>query len=642
MKRTNKGVMADFVRGAEIWKHQANMLFSAIKWAVLGAFLVCFASAYLAMLFSTSNVEQYYLWKNKIAHIKALSYLDKGPQTLFVGGKDSTFTNAQVIELTQDISDQTVSKLKWAIIIGLLIGVAAFASLIIYWVFYGKAKMKDEHMRGAELVDGEVLKEKVIALNEASVITLAGIPTRKGGEMLHTMVSGATGTGKSVAIFEILDTVRRLGKRAIVYDPSGEFCEAFYREGQDVLMNPLDARSPNWNVWQEIRAKYDYLNLAKGLIPDPPNADPFWAQAGRVLFEDLVARLARDGRATNKDLYEEIALTKLQEIYEHLAGTAGANYVDPTVEKTSLSVKMTVLNALNSFRYLHDTGEHFSIRKWVETEADSWLFITTKESQHDALKPIISLWLNTAIRGVMDLPPTRLPRFWLSIDELAGLQKIDSLELALTKTRKYGLCSVFGIQSFAQLRQVYGDDMAQTIIGMCQTRLVLRVSGGDTADDLAKAFGEAEVDEKDEALSYGAGTNRDGVNVQARRMLRDIVLSSEVQRLPDLAGFLSIPGDYPVARVQLEWKQRPVIAVSYIERDGYLLAPRSAHPEGSMPPTPVAPPAGDKPAKKPKPKKVKVVAKAGVEPGLHPNWEPIQEGAAGTGEEPPISIYHDL
>lgn len=39
----------------------------------------------------------------------------------------------------------------------------------------------------------------------------------------------------------------------IVYDPTGEFTEAFYREGKDILMNPLDSRSPNWNVWNEIR-----------------------------------------------------------------------------------------------------------------------------------------------------------------------------------------------------------------------------------------------------------------------------------------------------------------------------------------------------------------------------------------------------
>ena len=30
------------------------------------------------------------------------------------------------------------------------------------------------------------------------------------------------------------------------------------KEGKDILMNPLDSRSPNWNIWNEIAKDYHY------------------------------------------------------------------------------------------------------------------------------------------------------------------------------------------------------------------------------------------------------------------------------------------------------------------------------------------------------------------------------------------------
>lgn len=49
-----------------------------------------------------------------------------------------------------------------------------------------------------------------------------------------------------------------------------------------------------------------------------------------------------------------------------------------------------------------DEGEPFSIRKWVHEDGDSWMFITARESMREALKPILSLWIDTAIKAVLE------------------------------------------------------------------------------------------------------------------------------------------------------------------------------------------------------------------------------------------------
>src|SRR5690606_23128868 len=111
---------------------------------------------------------------------------------------------------------------------------------------------------------------------------------------------------------------------------------------------------------------------------------------------------------------------------------------DPKTEKTGINIKMTILNYLDPFKFLRDEGEKFSLRDWVKKDDDSWVFITTKEEQTKAIKPIISLWITVVIKATMSLPAIHKERMWLVIDELPTLQKMDDLIISLTNTRKYG------------------------------------------------------------------------------------------------------------------------------------------------------------------------------------------------------------
>ncbi|MBI3530559.1 MAG: type IV secretion system DNA-binding domain-containing protein, partial [Betaproteobacteria bacterium] len=77
----------------------------------------------------------------------------------------------------------------------------------------------------------------MIALAKASRVaydfTLAGVPIFRETETDHILVCGAPGSGKGVAIKELLDQIRARGDRAILYDPSGEYVQVYYRHGKD-------------------------------------------------------------------------------------------------------------------------------------------------------------------------------------------------------------------------------------------------------------------------------------------------------------------------------------------------------------------------------------------------------------------------
>ena len=568
-EREKKGSVGNFSRGAELWMHQARLFAVAVWTATFIALIsgVVVAGSYFMQ--KSTVVERYALERNCFAQLRSMLLMTKVPMEIYADGSKQMLPVSRVIELTEEGADDALLVLKNGALFGALSSIGISLILALLWWQYGQDKMTDKRLRGAHLVDGPELKALMEGRGDTSPYSIAGVPMRKGSETLHTLIGGAQGTGKSQQFFRLMRQVRERGKRAIVYDPTGEFTKAFYREGVDILMNPLDERSPNWNIWNEIERDYHFDNMANGLIPDPAETDPFWAQAGRMVLKDVYRVLGRDNRRTNADLYNSIARSNLDAMHALLLGTAGATYVDPTTERTGMNLKMTIQNQLESFRFLHDNGEPFSIRKWVQQDSESWMFITAREGMREALKPVLSLWIDTAIKAVLDLEPIHKERLWFFIDELPTLQKLDILKLALTNTRKFGLCCVIGIQDFSQLHEIYGQHQAKTIISGCQTKLLLRVTDGEAARLLAKLMGEAELDEKEETLSYGLNSSRDGVSVFARRNLRDIVLTSQVLTLPDMTGYITIPGDYPVAKVAYHYEPNPSIAEGFKERTGF-------------------------------------------------------------------------
>lgn len=568
-QREPRTSMSNFARGSELWVHQARLVLVAIRNLLLASVVITliFGSGYF--YYVSSDLKLYALERNIAARLVVLMMFKNSTIELDIDGKPTMTDAKMAIDLTEGLARDALRIGKNGFMIGALISLT-FVIFASYYLFvYGRRKMTDDFLRGSSLVSGEELTSLLQGRDDCSPYLLAGVPMRAKSETLHTLIGGAQGTGKSQQFFVLMKQLRARGKRAIVYDPTGEFTQAFYREGKDILMNPLDSRSPNWNVWNEIEKDYHFDNMANGLIPDPAETDPFWAQAGRMVLKDVYRVLGREERKTNKDLYNAIAKNNLESLYALLAGTAGATYVDPKTERTGMSLKMTVQNQLESFRFLPDTGEPFSIRRWVHEDSDAWMFITARESMREALKPVLSLWIDTAIKAVLDLEPIHRERLWFFIDELPTLQKLDILKLALTNTRKYGLCVVLGVQDFSQLYETYGHDLAKTIISGCQTKLLLRVTDGAAAKLLADMMGQAEVDEKEETLSYGLDSQRDGVSVSARRSLRDIVLTSEILTLPDMHGYLVIPGDYPIAKVSYSYVPTPKIADGFVERAGF-------------------------------------------------------------------------
>lgn len=563
----NKTQIQDFTRGAEIWIHQLRMFTSGIFNVILIGLTVGLLVGGLYAYKKLDSNDLYQTHKYAEASFKTYTGFNKGKIAYKIHDRELLLPVATVERVTKEYADHGIKVVKNAIGLTILFSLSASIMLSLYWFMFGNSIMGDEVIRGATLIHPDSLKALYRKQNKENVYEIAGVPIAKGTETLNFMLVGSPGSGKSQQIISMMKQVRAQGKRAIIYDPSGEFTQFFYREGVDVLMNPFDDRCPNWNVWCEIKENHHYDNIANGLIADNvATSEPFFNNAARILLTELIKVLSRDNRMTNQELFQSISLLSIRELSEVLKNTPGASYVDVGAEKTALSLKQVVQNKIDSFKYLRDDGDLFSIKDWVADEGDSWMFITVKESVREALKPILSLWVDVTIKAVLDLVPIHKERLWLFLDELPTLQKLEVLQLSLTNTRKFGLCHVVGFQDIHQLYAIYGDNFAKTMMSSLQTKLMLRVTDHGTAQVLSDVLGQMEVSEKELSRSMGINSQRDGDSFNSKRTMRPIVLASEIMSLPDMVGYIKLPGEFPIVKVQYFYVPTQSITVPFIAR----------------------------------------------------------------------------
>ena len=193
----------------------------------------------------------------------------------------------------------------------------------------------------------------------------------------------------------------------------------------------------------------------------------------------------------------------------------------------------------------------FSLRAWLDNPNAGNLYITWREDMAEALKPLISAWVDVLCTSILSLPEEENHKIWMIIDELASLEKLSSLEAALTKGRKHGLRIVAGLQSSSQLDRIYGEQGAQTLRACFRNLVVLGGSKTDpkTCEDMSKSLGEHEV-ERDK-YSKTSGAQHSNINKGEERVRERVVMPSEIASLPDLNGYIAFSGEYPIAKIKL-------------------------------------------------------------------------------------------
>src|SRR2546421_2689872 len=158
------------------------------------------------------------------------------------------------------------------------------------------------------------------------------LPVPREEEAEGFVLLGAPGTGKTQVIQQFLAQIaeRHPPEAVVCYDPAGEFITNYFQPGQDVVLNPLDARCPYWSPSLEV----DYENgnggatdrhfIAESLFPHRDQANT----KAQFFFKSARSILARmfEFKTDAKRIVEMLPDEKL--IDGVVKGTEHAHLID--------------------------------------------------------------------------------------------------------------------------------------------------------------------------------------------------------------------------------------------------------------------------------------------------------------------------
>ncbi len=174
--------------------------------------------------------------------------------------------------------------------------------------------------------------------------------------------------------------------------------------------------------------------------------------------------------------------------------------------------------------------------------------------------------MNVAVHRLMRLPRTRDLRTWFSSTRCTRCTGFRRSKTGSRPRAAFGGAFVLGIHSFAKLSETYGEEGAQNLASLARTKLILATADRDTAEHCSDYIGHREVRMMDEAYSYGYSNIRDAATITPRQQIEPLVIPDDIMKLPSLRGFLVFPEGFDAARVQLRYKDYPVVAQAYEPR----------------------------------------------------------------------------
>jgi type IV secretory pathway TraG/TraD family ATPase VirD4 len=447
-----------------------------------------------------------------------------------------------------------------AVVTGLFSLVFFFVGSAAAALAYARVKIKDNHKRGTRVVDSAASRASESGDN--SGLTFAGRGVPEFDETKHFKIMGTTGTGKSTAIRQLLKGALARGDRAVIADPDGSYMETFYDPKRgDVILNPFHEHAARWDIFAEIIVPHDADQLARSLIPDYEGSDRSWRGYARTFLTAVLRQLHRVNEHDIAKLYYLLVMAPPEELRDLLESTPAAPFLGKDNGKYFDSVRSVAMAHLAALEHVarQESGDLVSVRKWIR-EGRGVLFLPYKAGEIAALRQIVSTWMRLAIFETMNAPAGD-QRLWFAIDELDALGAIDGLKDALARLRKFGGRCVLGFQSIAQLRGLYGDAEAQTIVENCGNTLILRSSAserGGTAEFASRLIGKREIIRQESSYSrptrFGGGIHETRTSSE-HHAIEDAVMASEIEQLPDLSGFLKVASRPEWRKVTLFWDQ---------------------------------------------------------------------------------------
>ena len=377
------------------------------------------------------------------------------------------------------------------------------------------------------------------------VVNAAGIPLINDGKNIwvdngayHNLVIGSTGSGKTQTIVKpMVNLLAKKGESMIITDPKGEIYKysASYLKEKGYKIVVLNFREPQrGNSWNPLTVPFKYYrdgnqdkaiellnDIALNIIYDPSNKNEsdFWEKASAAYFSALALGLFKDAKEEEVNLNSiNVMSTVGEEIYatgnyikeyfgmkgegstEYLSASAVINAPNDTKggllatfrQKIQLFTTVPVLSEMLSY-------SDFDMKSIGNGKTAVFMIIHDEKKTYHSLMTIFIKQCYETLIDVAQENGGKLPiRTNFILDEFANMPPLKDVDAMVSAARSRDIRFTFIIQNFAQLNDVYGDNVAEIIKGNCGNLVYLISTEMKALEEISKMCGEVKVtDEKD-------------------------------------------------------------------------------------------------------------------------------------------------
>ena len=491
----------------------------------------------------------------------------KGPLELEYEGKTYKVAARELKDALTNVADETFHMLwKYFLLAGF--AYLLYPALIVHYHKKSKDMFEKKYVRGAKLITPAELNEQM--KNVTRYLPIGEVKLPISAETKHCFVVGRPGVGKTVFISQIIEKLKQRKDRGVIYDFKADYLSKFYDPASDIIFNPLDSRCQGWNIFNEVSTVMDIDAIAHSLIPQPYSQETFWNDAARDVFSGILHYLYQNNLKSNRDIWNAVTAPG-KEIAEWLKSTPGGQrghrYIEDASSKQAMSVFSVMMQYVKAFEFMAMADGDFSIRHWLESDKQGFIFVTNYSDVKDTLKPVLSLFVDLMGRKLLSMPDNPDRRIFFMLDEFGTLQRLSTIVNLLTLSRSKGGSAWLGIQDIGQIDKIYTKELRQTIINACGSNLIYSVADPETSEFFSRKVGETEFFEADETQHMGPSIDGDRLNISRKKKIEKLVMPAEIMNLKDLECFVKIT-DFHVTKTKLKHRGYADITESFVIREG--------------------------------------------------------------------------
>ena len=298
----------------------------------------------------------------------------------------------------------------------------------------------------------------------------------------------------------------------------------------------------------------DLSDLVGGLIPIQNEKDPLWERGARSIVMATCLAMLEDSDDPELGMTKEKfnlfnvnkALGNSDNNYETLKNYFEGRSRLSQAYQLSRQVMTAPEATLGS--YMSITFDKMSIfndrglcglTSATDIHAERFAFEPTalflkipdeKDTRHFLASLFILSTYKALIKVATGLPGQTLPRnVYYIMDEFGNMPKIDKFGQMITVGRSRKIWFSMVVQSFVQLTNVYGKDIADIVIGNCGVKMFIGSNDTDTCKMFSEMCGNMTV--RTTSTSSSIGSKAGDINVSTQTQVRPLIYPSELQRL---------------------------------------------------------------------------------------------------------------